>query len=172
MTAPDLPPSEPSAGPYTVPKADLNQLGVIDRPPRPSVGDVAMLAFLQVTLSALLGLALWVFFDKSWAWYPLVGITIGAVVFAELRKRPRHGSYVSVHRLYLALWSGLSGSAVIVLLLTVRKRPPLLAVKYWWLVVASASLTMGIIAFALSMVGLWLGTRSFVTVLRRWYGVN
>ena len=50
MTASDLPPAEPGAGPYTVPKADLNQPDVIDRLPRPSVGDVLLLAILQVAV--------------------------------------------------------------------------------------------------------------------------
>jgi hypothetical protein len=130
-----------------------------------------MLAFLQAALIALLGLGIWVLFDKSWAGYPLVGIALGATIFANLRKRYRPKSCAFVYRLHLALWSGLLGAALCVCL-SPGATKLLRAFKYWWLVVATGSLAMGIVTFALSLVGLWLGTRSLVAFLRRWYGVN
>jgi hypothetical protein len=159
------------ASPYQAPMADLNRAGAADRPPRPSIGDVAMLMFLQVAFSASLGLGLWVVYDRSWAGYPLVGIMGGAIVFAELRNRYQQGSCAFVYRLHLAIWSGLLGT-VLCACLSPGARKSLRAIEHWWLAVVSGSLAMGIITFAPSLAGLWLGTRSLVTLLRRWYGVN
>jgi len=154
MTASDLPHAEPGAGPYTVPKADLNERGVIERPPRPSVVDVLLLVIVQVAGIAVTRIILRVLFGIAWSGYPIAGAVVGAAIFGVLEKlhRPKASSLAYVF--YLALWSAIpwiliSSAAMVVYYRTFHHAQ---SQALWWLVPARRVLLAGVLSFAATFV--------------------
>jgi hypothetical protein len=88
-----------------VPKANINQPGVIDRPPRPWVGDVLLLVILQVAGIAVTRILLRVLFGIAWSGYPIAGAIVGAAIFGTLEKLHRPKTSNLAYVFYLALWS-------------------------------------------------------------------
>jgi hypothetical protein len=161
MTVSDLPPAEPGAGAYTVPKADLNQPGMMDRPPRPSVGDVLLLAILQVAGIAVTRILLRTLFGIAWSGYPIAGAVVGAAIFGGLEKlyRPRASGLVYVF--YLALWSAvpwilISSAAMVIYYRTFHHGQ---SQVLWWLLPARRVLLAGVLSFAATFAGALIGTR-------------
>lgn len=161
MTASDLPPAEPGAGAYAVPKADLNQPAVMNRPPRPSVGDVLLLAIVQVAGIAVTRILLRVLFGIAWSGYPIAGAVVGAAVFGALEKlhRPKASSLAYVF--YLALWSAvpwilISSATMVVYYRTFHHAQ---SQALWWLLPVRRVLLAGVLSFAATFVGALIGTR-------------
>ena len=161
MTAPDLPPTEPVAGPYTVPKADLNQPGVIERPPRPSVGDVILLVILQVAGIAVTRILLRVLFAVAWSGYPVAGAVVGAAIYGALEKLYRPKASNLAYVFFLALWSAvpwilISSASMVVYYRTFHHAQ---SQALWWLLPARRVLLAGVLSFAATFVGALIGTR-------------
>ena len=161
VTNPDLFYVRFHAGPYAVPKADLNQPGMIDRPPRPSVGDVLLLAILQVAGIAVTRILLRVLFGVAWSGYPIAGAVVGAAIFGALEKlhRPKASSLAYVF--FLALWSTvpwilISSASMVVFYRTSYHAQ---SQALWWLVPARRVLLAGVLSFAATFVGALIGTR-------------
>ena len=159
MTAPDLPPTEPDASPYVVPKAAINQTGVMDRAPRPSVGDVLLLVILQVAGIAVTRILLRVPFGIAWSGYPIAGAVVGAVVFGAFERLRRPQASGVDYAFYLALWSAIpwiliSSAAMVVYYRTFHHTQ-----AFWWLVPARRVLLAGVLSFAATSAGALIGTR-------------
>ncbi len=154
--------SRSGAGPYEVPKADLNQPGSAERPPRPSVGDVLLVMLLQLAAVAILGRALPPLLGRSWPGYPFAGRMIGAATFAMLEKRHRPGSRPLGFIALLALWATLAWLLFTVLSMGVFLGLP----NHWptpgieWLATANRLLVSGASTFVATVAGLWLGSRA------------
>ena len=162
------------AGPYLAPKANLNEADVPDTHwPRPTFGDLVLLVILQVALSAILVLSLWIFFDRAWSGYPLAGTIAGAVIFAVLGKRRRPSLRTPRGRIGLALGAASVGLAVSAYeLWTLQSHFHFRTARQMWSAMVVTTFASGVLAFAATMAGLWLGSRSLGPLLRKWYQAN
>jgi hypothetical protein len=156
------------ASPYEAPKAELNSPRISDRAHRPSLGDVIFLLFLQgscillvrqaVAASAAIG-----------AGFASVGFLIGAALFATLRMRRWPSANVRGCMLRAALWAGLVAliASVALSFLAVMAFYGPRADSPWRLLIATReSLYVGVVAFAGTFLGLWLGGRGPVSKAR------
>jgi magnesium-transporting ATPase (P-type) len=159
------------AGPYQAPKANLNEADVPDTHwPWPTFGDFVLLVILQVALSAILALALWLFFDRAWSGYPLAGTIAGAMIFAVLGKRRRPSLRTTKGRIGLALGAASVGLAISAYeLWMIQPHFHFRTAKQMWSALIVTTFAAGVLAFAATMAGLWLGSRSLGPLLRKWY---
>ena len=159
---------------YQAPKADLNEADVPDTHwPRPTFGDFVLLVILQVALSAILALSLWVFFDRAWSGYPLAGTIAGAMLFAAFGKRRRGSLRTTKGRIGLALGAASVGLAISAYeLWTIRAHFHLRTAKQMWSAMIVTTFASGVLAFVATMAGLWVGSRSLGPLLRKWYQAN
>jgi hypothetical protein len=92
------------------------------------------------------------------------------MIFAVLGKRRRPSLRTTRGRIGLALGAASVGVAISAYeLWTIRVHFHLRTAKQLWSAMIVTTFASGVLAFAATMAGLWLGSRSLGPLLRKWY---